>query len=100
LTRWDVHVRSAALGVGVQLNFIPDGFIGGPTPPLTPGDPLTLILPNNNRASGIVISASATDVIQVGDVRWLIRPVAATDNPIPPPREMPSVSWIIVGQAP
>jgi hypothetical protein len=99
LTRWDVHIRSAALGVGVQLKFIPGGFIGGPTPPLTQGDPLTLIFPYNN-ASGVVISASATDVIQVGDVRWLIRPVADTDNPIPPPRGMPSVSWIIVGQAP
>ena len=102
MTLWTVHVQRPQLEVGAQLNFFPNGLEEAEAVPmLALGDALELEVPDGTSFRGVIVSAGAKkSIMEIGDIRWNIRPATEADNPSPVAKGMPCKSWIIGAKVP
>lgn len=96
--RWDVYVHSGQVAANVQLDFSAPMHVGGShVPTVAPGHDLAIEFPNGGRVPGSVVEQRGPDlVVEVGNERWLLRPVTPQDSVIPRSNPLPTTRWIAV----
>lgn len=82
----DTYVSSATIHIGTVISI--------ETKVLSSGDALTIVYPNDVRAPGEVISASANEVtIELGNKSWRLRPHAPSDGQVNADMAGPNASF-------